>query len=134
MHDTPTQQLLGTLGYTSEIILFLLLFAAFYFASERKFKTHRVLIRIMFAMQTILVLFMIGSFTFSYYGKNFTPHAFIGSIVYLIIAYTFFLMEGRIPNDFQIPEKYQKSLMRFTMVLWFLAIISGAYLYLTIVD
>ena len=134
MHDTPTQQLLGSLGYTFEMIMFLLLFAAFYFASEKKFEIHQRLIRIMFAVQTILVFFMIGSFTFSYYGKNFTPHAIIGASVYLIIAYTFLLMENKIPREFQIPNKYRKTLMRLTFILWAFAIFSGAYLYLTLVD
>ena len=134
MHDTPTQQFLGTMGYLSEIGMFLLLFLAFYFASEKKFATHKKLIRIMFAIQTILVMFMIGSFNFSYYGKNFTPHAIVGSIVYLIIAYTFLLMENKIPRDFQVPKKYRKLLMRVTMVLWAIAIFTGAYLYLTLVD
>lgn len=134
MHDTPTQQLLGSMGYLSEMVMFLLLFAALYFASEKKFYIHQQLIRIMFAIQSILVMFMIGSFTFSYYGKNFTPHAIIGAFVYLIIAYTFFLMENKIPREFQIPKKYRKTLMRATFILWTIAIFSGAYLYLTLVD
>ncbi len=134
MHDTPTQQFLGTLGYILGLAMFLLLFLAYYYASERNFKKHRLMIRVMFLIQSCLILFMIGSFIFSYYGKNFTPHALIGSIIYIIIAYTFFLMEGRIPHDFQIPKKYQKNLMRFSLVLWAFAIFSGVYLYLTIVD
>lgn len=132
MHDTPTEGLIGSLGYISGIILFLLLFVAFYFASERNIKMHRLVIRIMYFYQIAFIVWMIFSLLFTNYGKNYALHAFFGSIAFALITYTFLLMEGKIPKDFQIPRRYRRLLMQITFVVWGLALLDGSYLYLTV--
>ena len=135
MHDTPQEVLLGEIGYVSEIIMMILLFLSFYFASEKKFKVHQNIMRIMIVIQTILVAYMVNSLLFTSYGKNFILHAIVGTIVYAIILYTFLLMEKKIPYERLIlPKKYQKNLMRVAMILWGITIFFGAYSYLTIID
>lgn len=132
MHDTPTEGFIGSLGYASGIILFILLFVAFYYASEKNFKMHRLVIRIMYFYQTLFILWMIFSLVFTNYGKHYALHAFFGSLAYILITYTILLMEGKIPKDFQIPKRYQKLLMQITFVVWGFVILFGTYLYLTV--
>ena len=132
MHDTPTEEFIGSIGYTIGLLLFILLFVSLYFALEKDYKNHQRLIRIMYVLQTVFIGWMLFSLIFTFYGKNYTTHAYLGSITYLIITYTFLLMEGKIPKDFQIPEEYQKLLMRITFILWGFQILYGTYLYLTV--
>jgi len=132
MHDTPTEEMFGTMGYFLGIILFLLLFVSLYFALEKDYKNHKRVIRLMFVLQTVFILWMIFSLVFTYYGKNYTTHAFVGAAAYLLIAYTFMLMEGRIPEEFRIPRKYNTLLMEIAFVVWGGVILWGTYLYLTV--
>lgn len=135
VHDTAQEVLLGEIGYVTELILMMLLFASYYFASEKKFKIHQQLMRAMVAIQTVLVIYMVNSLLFTSYGKNFLPHAIVGTVVYSLIIYTFLLMEGRIKIKlFILPQKYRKTLMRLVMILWGITIFFGAYSYLTIID
>ena len=75
---------------------------------------------------------MLFSLFLTNYGKNYALHAFLGASAYSLITYTFLLMEGKIPSDFQIPQKYTKLLMQITSIVWALMILFGIYLYLTI--
>ena len=135
MHDTAQEVFLGEIGYVTELLLMMLLFASYYFASEKKFDIHQKIMRVMVLLQTILVIYMVNSLLFTSYGHNFILHAVVGTAVYSLIVYTFLLMEGKITiRLFILPEKYRKNLMRFVMVLWGITIFFGAYSYLTIID
>ena len=135
MHDNPQQVFFANICYGLELLLMILLFLSFYYASEKKFKTHQKIIKIMIIIQTILVIYMVNSLLFTSYGKNFIPHAVVGTVVIGLIYYTYFLMQGKITIKlFVLPEKYRKYLMRIVMVLWGLTIFFGAYSYLTIID
>ena len=135
MHDTAQEVLLGEIGYITELLLMMLLFASYYFASEKKFDIHQKIMRVMVLLQTILVIYMVNSLLFTSYGHNFILHAIVGTVVYSLILYTFLLMEGKITIKlFILPERYQKTLMRLVMILWGVTIFFGAYSYLTIID
>lgn len=132
MHDTPTEEFIGSIGYTIGIILFLLLFVALYFAMEKDFKNHKRVIHFMFFLQTGAIFWMIFSLLFTFYGKHYGLHALVGSFAYLLIAYNILLMDRKIPRDFRIPHKYEKPLMQFTWIVWGLIIMYGLFLYLTV--
>jgi predicted ferric reductase len=132
LHDSITALLLAELSYILEIILFLLLFASYYFASEKEFKIHRMIVRYMVLIQTLLVIFMALSFLFTSYGHAFVYHAIVGLLVYSLIIYTFLTMEKKIPKQLTIPKYYNSWLMRISSVLWGIAILSGIYSYITI--
>lgn len=136
MHDTAQQVYFADVAFYIEMFLLLLLFASFYFASERKFKIHRKIIEFMVLVQTFLVFYMMNSLLFTSYGKNFLFwHALVGVITYILIMYTFLLMENKIPyKQLQVSKKYQKTLMRVVMLLWWLSIVYGAWSLFTIVD
>ena len=134
MHDTALQYMIAQIYYGIEVILFLLLFASYYLTQEKNFDYHRRLIGWMVLLQSILVLNMFYSFFFTYYGGNFIFHAIIGTLVYLLILYTFFYMDNKLPNKLRIPKKYSKSLMRIAAVLWGIAMVSGLISLLVIVD
>ena len=134
MHDSAQQLLLAEVTYIIDVILFLLLFASYYLASEKKFDEHQKVVRYMVLFQTILIFNMLYSYFFSYYGSNFTLHALLGTLIYLMILYTFFLMENKLPSKLRIPKKNQKGLMAITSVLWGIAIISGILSYMFIID
>ena len=134
MHDTAEQLFLAEITYIIDVILFLLLFASYYLASEKKFVEHQKVVRYMVLFQTIVNINMVYSYFFSYYGSNFTVHAIIGTFIYLLILYTFFLMENKLPSKLRIPKKYQKQLMAITSVLWGIAIVTGIVSYMLIVD
>ena len=57
MHDTAQEVLLGEIGYITELLLMMLLFASYYFASEKKFDIHQKIMRVMVLLQTILVIY-----------------------------------------------------------------------------
>ena len=135
MHDTAQEVYFANVAFYIEILLMLLLFVSFYFASEKNFKVHRRINELMVLIQTFLVFYMMNSFLFTSYGKNFIIHVIIGSFTYIMIIYTILLMEGKIPyKQLQVPQRYRKNLMRFVMVLWWWSIFYGAYSLFTIVD
>lgn len=134
MHDTFLQLLFAQIIYLSEIFLFLMLFASYYFATEKKFDLHQKIVRYMVLTQTIVTTYMFYSFFFTYYGSNFTLHALMGLTVYVLILYTFFLMEHRLPESITIPNSYKPLLMRITSVLWGLSILGGIISLVFIVD
>ena len=134
MHDTATQLLLAETTYGLEVVLFLLLFASYYFTQEKKFVDHQKIMRWMVLIQSIVNINMLYSFFFTSYGSNFVIHAIIGTIVYLIIIYTFLVMEKKLPSFLMIPKQYRKPLMRFTAFLWGIAIISGIISFMVIID
>ena len=84
--------------------------------------------------QTIVTTYMIYSFFFTYYGSNFTLHALMGLSVYVLILYTFLLMEKSLPKKIMIPSTYKPLLMRVTSVLWGLSILGGILSLVFIVD
>lgn len=134
MHDTFLELFFAQIVYIFEVILFFLLFASYYFAIEKKFTYHRKIVRYMVLVQTIVTLYMMYSFFFTYYGSNFILHAAMGIFVYLLILYTFLLMEERIPQNLMIPSQHRQMLMRITSVLWGLTIIGGTLSLFFIVD
>lgn len=134
MHDTALELMIAELNYISAVILFLLLFASYYFTQEKKFDYHQKMIRYMVLVQTIITSTMIMSFLFTDYGSNFIIHASVGIIVYLMIVYTFLLMEKRLPEKLMIPKQHRKMLMRITAVSWGFSIVSGLFSLMIIID
>ena len=134
MHDTFFQLLFAQIIYLTEIILFLMLFVSYYFATEKNFDFHRKIVQYMVLIQTILTAYMFYSFFFTYYGSNFILHAFMGLTVYVLILYTFLLMEHRLPKSITIPNSYRSLLMRVTSVFWGLSILGGILSLVLIVD
>ena len=135
MHDTAQQVFYADIAYWVELFLLILLFVSYYFASERQFKIHKQIIKVMVIVQTFLVIYMMNSLLFTYYGKNFIWHAIIGAITYLSIIYTYLLMTGKIPyKQLRVPKKYRRTLMIIVAVLWGLSILYGAFSLITIVD
>ena len=134
MHDTPLQLMLAEVTYIADVILFVLLFASYYLTQIKRFADHQKVMRWMVLIQSIVIINMIYSFFFSYYGSNFIIHAMMGTVIYLIILYTFFYMENKIPKALMIPKKHSSLLMRVTAVLWGIAIISGLFSLMVIID
>ena len=135
MHVTAQQVFFSDVAYWVELFLLILLFASYYFASEREFKVHKQIIKFMVIVQTILVLYMMNSLLFTSYGKNFIWHAIVGAVSYLAIIYTYLLMTGKIPyKQLRVPKKYRRALMIVVAVLWGFSILYGAYSLITIVD
>lgn len=134
MHDTALQLMVAQLNYIAAVILFLLLFASYYFTQEKKYDYHQKMIRYMVLVQTIITINMILSFFFTYYGSNFIIHAIMGTLIYLLIIYTFLYMERRLPKSLMIPKKHSKLLMRVTAGLWGVAIVTGLFSLMVIID
>ena len=134
MHNTALELMIAQINYIAAVILFLLLFASYYFTQEKKFDYHQKMVRYMVLVQTIITFNMLLSFFFTYYGSNFIIHAIMGTVIYLLIVYTFLYMEKRLPKSLMIPKKYSKLLMRVTAVLWGVAIVSGLFSLMVIID
>ena len=123
--DNVYQLLVAEATFSIQVVMFLLLFAGYWLAQEKKIVDHRTLMRYLFWIQTILNVIMVYSFIIIPEDVNFIPHMLISTPLYLLILYTYLVMEKKLPNKIMVPRQHRPMLMRITAVAWGIAILSG---------
>ena len=111
--------------FISQGIMFILLFAGYWLAEEKKTIDHRTLMRYLFWVQTALNIIMVYLFITIPLDINYIPHILIATPLYLLIVYTYLVMEKKLPELLMIPREHQTLLMKITGIAWALAILSG---------
>jgi len=119
------QLLVAEFTFIVEAIMFMLLFAGYWLAQERKIIDHRKLMRYMFWSQMILNVIMVISLLAIPEDVSFIPHILVATPLNLLVVYTYLVMERKLPEALMIPRERRPLLMRVTSVAWGLAIISG---------
>ncbi len=128
--DTAYQLLVAQATIIFEVTIFLLLFAGYWLAQEKKIVDHRKLMRYLFWSQTILNIIMVYSYIVIPFDVNFIPHIIFATPLYLLILYTYLVMERKLPEKIMVPRKHRPLLMRITAVAWGIAILSGIISYM----
>ena len=112
--------------------MFMLLFGGYWVAIEKKFVDHRRLMTYMFWTQTTLNIIMVRSFVVIPVDVNFIPYILIATLIYLLILYTYFVMNKWFSQQIMIPKKHPPMLMRINAVFWGITILSGFLSYLVV--
>lgn len=121
------QLLVAEVTFIIEAIIFMLLFAGYWLAQEKKFIDHRKLMRYLFWSQMILNVIMVISYLVIPEDVSFNPHILLATPFTLLIIYTYLTMEKKLPEKLMIRREMRPLLMRVTSVVWGLAILSGLF-------
>ena len=123
--DNVYQLLVAETTFTIQAVMFLLLFAGYWLAQEKKIVDHKTLMRYMFWSQMILNVIMVISLLTIPADVAFIPHILVATPFNVLIIYTYLTMERKLPEKLMIRRESRPLLMRVTAVVWGLAILSG---------
>ena len=123
--DNVYQLLVAEATFSIQVVMFLLLFAGYWLAQEKKIVDHKTLMRYMFWSQMILNVIMVISLLTIPADVAFIPHILVATPFNVLIIYTYLTMERKLPEKLMIRRESRPLLMRVTSVVWGLAILSG---------
>lgn len=130
MHNDWITQLIANWVFIIEACIIFMIVFAWHYGDKREMDNHRFVVRMMVTVQTLMLTWMIFSIFLTSYGKQFWPHAIVGTLAYLFILYTYLSMDHKLPKKFSVPVKYRLKWMKTTAVVWSLSIGFGLFMYL----
>ena len=130
MHDDWITQLIANWVFIIEAFIVFMIILAWYYGDKREIDNHRFVIRMMVAIQTLMLTWMFTSIIFTPYGLQFWPHAIFGTFAYLFILYTYLSMDRKLPKRFSVPARWRLQWMKITAVLWVFTIGFGLFMYI----